>query len=430
VLYLKDLVSKLLEGVDFEFKNPWRASSRALTVVVPIVAKRAGSREYVTLEEVTDKVKITDTGSISGAKIEGDVDKPTFIRGGTMLKGATQERASQYGIVVVPVRAEQIPVHCIHASRGIHAGAGFSIAGVAPAQVYAAMAQHRSQSATWNAVADFNARATHMAEHLIHPEDRHFPSDDLVKVQETLQAARKDLQEILKGLPSYIDQVGAIIIDPDGVLSLETYDHPDSWKALSQAIIQSVSDALAKEDKLGIFKPDMQAIIPVILSFLRQMQTAAEEEVFNQNSARTVLLNAESFVGEYASLNGKTIHLLIARKEKELARGPPSRGVWYGPLEPLDHSRSEYRYETTVLTANVSPPPRRRDKWAVVLDCLDQPKTWSNLTHDIDLSKATLSTRLKDLQSIGAVEKQTHSNGKVRYARSAYGEYLVNQSEQ
>jgi len=128
---VKDLISQLDTGI-YEFKEPWRATNKSLTIVVPIVAKTKGKRNYVVLEEVKDKIKIVDTGGINKARIEGDVDKPTFIRGGTMLKGATQARATQFGIMVMPQKSDKIPVHCIHASRGIRPGVSFHSGEYAP----------------------------------------------------------------------------------------------------------------------------------------------------------------------------------------------------------------------------------------------------------------------------------------------------------
>lgn len=445
---MKDLISQLVEAETYEFKKPWRATNKSLTIVVPIVAKKPGSRSYVVLEEVKDKVKIIDTGGISQARIEGNVDKPVFIRGGTMLKGATQERATQYGIVVIPQKSEQIPVHCIHASKGIRAGATFFAMGHVPQPVYSDMLASRNQSVTWSAVSNYHARAssTPMGRAMALAPVR---SDDLIQTVETVQQFREDLKEILKNIPDYVDQVGTVIIDPDGVAGLEVYDHPKSWKAFSESIIRSFSEALTKEDKFGIFKPDMKAVVPIIHTFLQELKKASEEEVFNKNNARTVIVKTEDYVGEYTTLETKTIHLLITRKSKKPAR--PQRRIPMPLTQPPTSIPSPRTYEeqyTPIYTTTAEPPAfyyanvatdnwtrrqqRQVKKRFQVLNTLkNKPKTWTTLKSELPMAKATLSASLKDLRRIGAVEKSIHENGVTRYCLTGFGhEMLKNKTKQ
>ena len=442
---MKDLISQL-RGEAYEFKEPWRATEKSLTIIVPIVTKKAGTRGYAVLEEVKDKVKIEDTGHIGEAKIAGDVDKPTFIPGGTMLKGATQARATQFGIVVIPQKTEQIPIQCIHASRGIRAGATFTPAGQTPRKVYSMMLAHRNQSYTWNAVSNYSAMA------LADVPQVTVAPDNLVGVVEETQRFREDLTQLLKGIPNYVNQVGTVIIDTDGVLGLEMYDHPDSWKAFADSIMRSHAEALAKEDKLGIFKPDMQAIIPIIFSFLDEIEKSKEEEVFNRNNARTVILKAEGYVGEYTELNAKTIHLLITRKEKQPEKEPvwaePARRAIRTSLERLSatpmyqtaapstaspmtkmpsESTAFYAVAQDVTTSDWL--QRRKNKWKPILNHLEKPKTWTNLKSELPIAKATLADRIRKLQQIGAIEKRKDENGTVRYYATGLGQELKKKSE-
>lgn len=431
---MKDLISQL-KAEAYEFKEPWRATDKSLTIIVPIVAKAAGTRGYVVLEEVKDKIKIEDTGHIGEAKITGDVDKPTFIPGGTMLKGATQARATQFGIVVIPQKTEQIPIQCIHASRGIRAGAAFTPAGQTPRKVYSMMLASRNQSRTWNAVSHYSAMA------LAETPQVTVAQDDLIGVVEETEKFREDLKQLLKGIPSYINQVGTVIIDTDGVLGLEMYDHPDSWKAFSESIMRSHAEALAKEDKLGIFKADMEKIVPTILAFLSQIEKAKEEEVFNRNNARTVILKVEGYVGEYTELNEKTVHFLVTRCEKEpspkLETRLPQRQPWprYTRQErttPAIAVPSETSAFYTTTAGDVGTTDwlrRRKKKWMPLLNQLEQPKTWTALKSELPIAKATLSDRIKKLEQAGAIEKHKDENGIIRYSLTGIGYELKKAKE-
>jgi DNA-binding MarR family transcriptional regulator len=411
---MKDMLSNLAKGA-YEFKDPWRATDKSLTVIVPIVATRTVTRNYVVLEEVKDRVKIVDTGGISQACIEGDVNAPTFVRGGTMLKGATQERATQFGIVVIPEKSEPIPVHCIHASRGIRPGAQFQVGGMSPRRVYSTILSDRNQTRTWSEVRSF-AMAQKSELPVADRLRAYTPPDDLVATVESMQGFTRNLNEILKHIPDYANQVGVVIIDPEGITGFEMYDHQDSWKAFSESIIRSYSEELSKEDKTGIFKPDMTAAVSTVRRFLKEIEKAQEEEVFNKNKARTILLNTQDYVGEYTSVDGRTIHLLVTRRNPAKA-----------PVERFDLTiRRNSESTRSPIQRLVNWGKRKMKKGAPVLNELkERPRTWTDLRSEVSMSKATLSSRLKELQEHDVVEKRKDKNGVVRYSLTGIGHEIL-----
>jgi len=431
---MKDLLSKMDSG-EFEFKEPWRAG-KSLAVIVPIVAKKTEPRNYVVLEEVQGKIRITDTGSIDEAKVEGEFDKPTFIRGGTMLKGATQERATQYSVIITPEKAEIfVPVHCVHASKGIRPGAFFALATTyTPPKVHSNMLVARNQTHTWNAVANYSANLLARLEpSTSFPQVRH---DNLVEVQESVTKFRKDLEDMLKQIPDYVNQVGTVIIDPDGIVGLEMFDHPESWKAVTEKVKRTFTEALTREDKAGIFKPDLDAALTVINAFLEKLEKLEEErEVFNEANARTVIFKVEGYVGEYTTLNDKTIHLTITRREKEgpISQSPSILGaIPYRPTRTENTTSVSEPASIFYSTSVTSEPGLWRENWKRrmrksedVLTSLEEgPKTWTKLTSELKMSKATLSSSLKNFQQMGIVEKYRGTNGITRYGLTAYGQEL------
>jgi DNA-binding HxlR family transcriptional regulator len=413
---MRDFLSKIKEGT-YEFKDPWRATDKSLTIIVPIVSTKKLTRDYVVLEEVKDKVRIVDTGGINQSSVEGNVESPTFIRGGTMLKGATQERATQFGLVMTPKNSEQIPVHCIHASRGIRPGAQFQIGGMSPRRVYSTILSERNQAQTWSEVTAFTGTAIYEGSevHSREPTLTRIAPDDLVSAVESIQKFNSELKEVLKNIPDYTNQVGVVIIDPEGISGFEMYDHPDSWKAFSESIIRSYSEELSKEDRTGIFKPDMSAAIAATKELLQEIEKAEENEVYNKNKSRTVLLKTRDYVGEYTCLAGKTIHLLLTRRNPSTA---PSRRL--APV--LDFPRRRTPVRQSPIERLVNWGKRKMKKGAPVLEQLrERPRTWTDLRSDVAMSKATLSSRLKELQDSGIVEKHRNGNGAVRYSLTGIG---------
>jgi len=419
---MKDLINSF--KTDYKLEEPWRPTKQSLTIVVPIVTRdTTKTRDYVVLDEVKDRVEITDSGSIDKANIKSNTDKTVFIRGGTMLKGATQERATQFGIVVAPQKPNQIiPIHCIHASKGIRAGVSFDSIGYVPHQVKSEMLYSRNQGATWAMASNYHTSMSMTTPSLASST---FASDDLVRTTESINKFREDLKEILKEIPDYINQVGTVIIDPDGVVGLEMYNHQDSWKAFSKSILRSYADALTKEDKTGIFRPDMTAVISTILNFLQQIQNATEEQVFNQNNAKTSIIKTEGYVGEYTTLNGNTIHFSITRhKERKPSTTPTIRPqrIIYNDIVDND------------LTGNITWEHQKRDFYTrcetrpttrnSIMEYLDQPQTWTYLKNKLPISTATLSAGLKDLQHVNILEKSKGENGITKYYLTGLGHEL------
>jgi len=423
---MQDLLRKIETG-ELQLGQPWKPTNKSLTLVIPIIIKTAGKRSYVVLEEIKDKVKIVDTGHIGEIRITADHDKPIFIRGGTMLKGATQERANPYSIIIAPQIPEEIMVHCIHATRGIMLGAILTPSGHAPRQVYAQMLLARDQSLTWNAVTQYS--------NSILPEigaDSLLRGDDLVGTYENIKNFRKELEEPLKQIPDHINQVGVVIVDSDGIVGLELYDHPDSWKAFSESILRSFSEAIAREDKTGIFTVNEDAVLPTVQAFLKEIASAQQEEVFNKNNARTTIIKTKNYVGEYTKLDESTIHLSITRREKEVLMGQPIQQI----IRPYWPRRREITYPDQLPRDDVYPPPfyfasasefppLPPQKLNPLLNLLNEPRTWTELKKQVPIAKATLSTRMKTLQNMGLVEKVEAINGTTKYTLTGTGQELA-----
>ena len=270
------------------------------------------------IDEVKDKVTLVDTGAIDKTEVNNQSDKFVYIKGGTLLKSKSQPRTIQHGVVIAPNKEKvKIPVLCIHASRGIRRGEKFEAKGLVPRSIKSGLIAGRSQSRVWSDVRGYYAMAsesfgtnTLFANALAADS---ISSDDLVGVEEKVQEFNESLKKILASIPDYKHQVGVVIIDPNGVVGLELYDHPKSWEVFSKAIVKSYSDILTKEGKVELFVPNIEVANEVVKGFLSTLEKVTEEEVFNQNGARTVVVKADDYVGEYTTLNGNTIHLSVTR---------------------------------------------------------------------------------------------------------------------
>lgn len=343
--FLKDLS----EEVGFKFGSPWRYSDKSLGVIVPILrldAYSAEQREYLTLEEAKDKgVTFKDTGHIDRVIVESSLGVPIFIRSGTALKSAgTQPRVVETSTMIVPEgpKKEEIPpipiitkqeilVRCIYASKPIQKESRFTHAGDVPLEVRSELLSKSDQARTWSAVS--HATNRFMGSHVLgsgrsgrgSARMMNASSDDLVGAMEEVDKFTPNLDEILKKVPLFEDQVGAVFLDMKDVVGMELFDHPRSWEAIHKEVEKRLGESVAKEEDQSFFKPDYDKVKPLTLTFLKKLIESKKTEI-SHGITSTVSLKGDGVIGEATTINGKVIHLVgiktgnIPKKLSEISR--------------------------------------------------------------------------------------------------------------
>jgi len=356
------LVRQLIEGEIYEFGEPWRLTSESLSAVVPILRRFGQDRNYLVLQEISkENIFVTDSGRINKVNVAlKNVKKPVFVRAGTVFKGqGTQSRTNSMGIVLQPSLENVVDVFCVHATHGISSSSMFSVSNVVPRKVEDVLvSQSKSQAAVWNATAmrGFHARITrcpscgssnllqsYEAEivcvqcgNVIPPtlrrdsaERPHIDTrdraifrmsswglrDNLVANLDEMAKFNEKVEEMLSKIPADLNnQVGTVIIDSNGVLGLEMFDHPDSWRAFSRSIVRNYADILAKERAgEGLFALRTERIPEAIKKFLEKAGSLPETLVFKNRVGETRMLSGE-LLGEYTTMGSDTIHLILKRK--------------------------------------------------------------------------------------------------------------------
>lgn len=319
---IEGFLNNLEKEIGYKFGNPWRYSDKSMGVVIPIL--KIGDfddRIYITLEEAKDQgISFKDTGKINKVIIESSIGKPIFVRSGTALKGiGTQPRAVEESIVIIPEKGkedkkmeQEINVRCIHASMPISGNAGFSYAGDVSSEVRLELLSRSGQSKTWDAVgrstSRFMASRSSVATHL--------HSDNLVGIMEEVDKFQTKIDDILKKVPLFEDQVGAVFMDMKDVSGLEMFDHPKSWEAIHKEVEKRLGEeSIAKEEENTFFKPDFDSVKPLILRFLKKLLESEKTEVSKGRSS-TVSLKGDGVVGEATMIDGKVIHLVGMRIDK------------------------------------------------------------------------------------------------------------------
>ena len=121
------------------------------------------------------------------------------------------------------------------------------------------------------------------------------------------------LEDIMKKVPLFEDQIGLALIDPDGFKCLDCYDVKLSYKAIKEALVGKETAAISDTDEKSVFeyKPDVakKAINKVL------EHTFEENIVHESKNSKTITLNLDGYMGEAVLLGNKIIHLVITRKE-------------------------------------------------------------------------------------------------------------------
>jgi len=145
--------------------------------------------------------------------------------------------------------------------------------------------------------------------------------DNLAGVMEEVDKFTENIDEILKKVPMFEDQVGAVFLDLKDVVGIELFDHPKSWEAIHKEVEKRLGESIAKEEEKTFFKPDYEQVKPLALSFLKKLIDSEKIETSKSGDVYTVtLLKGDGIVGEATSINGKVIHLVGMKVDKNADR--------------------------------------------------------------------------------------------------------------
>ena len=139
-------------------------------------------------------------------------------------------------------------------------------------------------------------------------------------------------------------------------------------------------------------------------------------------------LSDESTEGELSELNGFEIHLQLHRREIPVRHNPLHGGrvpepygpggvhVDYGPTDPDDDDTRRY--------------VQRRGGYQI-LDTLNQESSrFKELLENVNVSRGTLATRIKEAEKIGLIEKGIRkTNGTPAYIITEKGKEAKEQAE-
>jgi len=407
--------SILHEENGFEFGEPWRKSDKSLTVVVPILRKNAPERNYVTIDEVKDKVQVEDTGNIHRIRIVSNDSRPVFVRSGSIFKGeGTQSRGIVESTVLYPNEIKEVEARCVHASHPIRTRAKFSYVGVAPLSVRKNLVSGVSQPRVWASVNQV-AGTDNLVAFMAAPSDAgtvsHRPQVSIpgpVAGVRRRISRRVDLSKVdrsIEDIPVLGDQAGVIILDMEGIVAFEVFDNPKSWVTFHSGILKDI------DTEEPIFKMDEKAVETRVRRFLIGLVELRDFEVVDEGDRHKTFKFAfdRRYVGEFTKVDNQIIHIIVTRTEDLQEESGNSEinfvenivGRVTGVLEYFaDRTRTDTSTGSTTITDNSTNIDNSVRVYTIPGGFRDLSRRWST---------RTFSKYAKALRDSGLIEKKGRS---------------------
>ena len=451
------LMDSIIEGCDgFYLGEVWKYSKNAKGAIIPIIRDKEIERGYVTLPEVKDKVQFSDTGHINKAGVKG-VDKPLFIRIGSILEGVgTQSRGVEHSVIVMSEGEEEIDVKCVHASHPISYGSQFAYCGTAPKTVEHAFLRGGSQSAVWESVSntayqlsgvyggDTPAGTTPNINYARRSGQSLSASDNLVTIKEEAKQFDDLTKKILDEVPTYENQVGAIIFSLAGIEGIELYNSPKSWEAQHKEVIEKYSGDIGTELS-DVFSLDEAKAKEAAIKFLQELNNASTT-LIHSNGGNVYQITTEGYTGEFTIFSDEVIHLVAVKSEDKEDKptdvyDTPQSVRYDEPIPGLrfDDSTNDIRGHYTTTTGGNTTPHFDADNFArtellqrkgmdsvlrTISSSDEEGRRWKDISEGSGMSSATVSKRLKEAKELGLIREDLRK-GKKMYLLTGNGERFV-----
>ena len=181
----------------FSVGNPRRSDEGGL-VGLPILRSRRRSRSYVLATEVSGGLSAIDVGRIDRLRVRNESGVRVLLPPGTLFEGrGTAARGTCAGVVLEPATTREIDVRCVQAAQPICEGASLRLADdLATLPVPQALLS-RDQGLVWETVGTAPR-----------------PVASPRRVETGSEEA----------------QCGVLLLDARGVVAVEWYDHPETWR--------------------------------------------------------------------------------------------------------------------------------------------------------------------------------------------------------
>ena len=176
----------------------------------------------------------------------------------------------------------------------------------------------------------------------------------------------------------------------------------------------------------------MDRLEEFLKTFIKKAKQAKSSLITENRVSKIWRLTHEDVVGEVAELEGREIHLLLSRPGDEEIMGEGAEMEIQSLISPSPYMEVEEPEELEELeTPQVQEFIQRKGSYNLLDQLARTPQRFSELVQERFVSRGTLSTRIKEAEDLGLVEKGIRkTNGSPAYTLTKTGEEVKKKSEE
>lgn len=456
-----NLIQDLLDGNNYQLGPIIQLRTPGLAAAIPIIATHPPKRTYTTLPETNpENIQYHDTGTITNVHATTTTNKAIFIRAGTVLKGnGTQSRVTTHSTILT--NEKNLHTRCVHASHPVNTGNTFTYIGTAPSNIEKTLINEGTQNQVWQQTATFtsttHATTTNLADAMTHQytptnttDTPPTPHESLTttppptqektrpKTTDTVNQQVEEIHATIEDMGAYQNQTGIIILDTNGVTGLELFNHPDSWKAHYKDTLEKYIPTTTPKDTDTIYDINKEKALNKAKKFLKKILNTDTKTIEHTDTLQVEKFQHDLY-GERVTLNNQDIFILARRKDPD-THTTSTESITTTNTVPTNFTINNPQTYTTntstpitnTYTTNTTSPQQKTttlnidkllndyvDNKKGMNDLLQQTKTgktFTELNNTLNISKATLSKRLKEAQTTGLINKKINgTDNKPKY---------------
>jgi len=226
-------------------------TSEQVFTVFPLTVAETNGRDYLTLEEAHRQglVSIPESGNVPEIVVVIKGEKPVLVVEGAMIVGGWQNRTVNISLLLEAGKEHRIPVSCIERGRWSSRQtrrpfvpeeeperSDFEVAAYA---AHSRLRRVKTATAAMHlltfsrATSDQQRVWAEVSEELLAARVAS-PTEDATDLYEH---HRTSIEDLLKPIVPVENQVGAVISIGQTIVGLEVFDHPETWRILSEKIL-------------------------------------------------------------------------------------------------------------------------------------------------------------------------------------------------
>ena len=308
---MAEIIRKFLDGL-----KPGESMLFKNMEVIPLIAEKEGSADYITLEEALKKklLEVTEkdqSGSVPNLRVVNKSDKKVLIVCGEELVGAKQNRTVNVSIMVGENCELIIPVTCCEQGRWHYTTNEFHCSGAA---LHSRLRHHTTEQISKNLAMGkgFVADQSEVWDEIHRKSAKMSVNSPTGAFHAICEKYEDTLLDYLRSFAHPGGCSGIIAAINGRIIAMDAFDSSSTMKSLWNRLIKSYTlDAI--EDGDGKTTPLKKT---AIRSFLESIAAQEGKRYQSVGIGYDLRINSEELAGSALLVDDAVVHITVFRKDK------------------------------------------------------------------------------------------------------------------